>query len=80
MKYLLSFKLSKEATPTKQQVKDEHYTLNFVRQAMLKLQAMDETSADLRAISFMKKVKPGQAMTIENPKNGYVVVIQAHVD
>jgi len=80
MNYLHSFKTNKDATPSHQWIKNEWDTLNLVRKAILKLQSMEETSADLRAIDFMNNVTPGHAMTIENPLNGHVVVIQVHND
>lgn len=76
MNYLISFKLTKEATPSHQDVRDEQATLNLVRKAILELQSMDETSADLRAINFMNKITPGHAQVIENPRNGRMLVIQ----
>jgi len=76
MNYLISMKKSLDDKPLAQKTMNEHETLNFIRRAMLGIQSMDETSADIRAISFMDKVKPGKAQIIENHKNGHCAVVQ----
>ena len=76
--YLLSIKKSLTGKPIKQRIEDETTTLNLVRRAMLGIQSMEETSADLRAIDLMNKVKPGKAQVIENRANGHCLVIQCH--
>lgn len=79
MDFLLSVKLSKDAKfPTRQEIKNEHDTLNFVRGVMLIMQPMEETSADLKAINFLNKVKANNPMMVEHPTNGNVLVVQIH--
>jgi len=80
MNYLLSFKMNKNAVPTLQNIEDEHGALNFVRNAMLAMESMEETSADLKAMAFMKEVTPGHAKMMEHPVTGRVLVVQAHND
>ena len=78
MKYLITIKLSPDAEPAMQGVVEEHEALNIVREAIRNLQALDETSADLKALNFMWKIKPGKPMVIENTKNNRVIIVQEH--
>lgn len=77
MNFLISVKLDKDSKPVKQEVKNAHDTLNFIRCAMV---SMEETSADLKAMELLDKVKTGQPVMIEHPTNGNVLVIQVHND
>ncbi len=76
MDFLLSVKLDKASVPMKQEVKNEHDTLNFVRQVMVIMQPMEETSADLKAMEILERVKAGKPAMIEHPTNCNILVIQ----
>jgi len=76
MNYLLSFKMNKDAVPTLQNALDETGALNFVRKAMMVMESMEETTADLKAIAFMKNITPGKAKVMEHPTSGCVLVVQ----
>ncbi len=80
MDFLISVKLGKDLTPAKQEVKNEHDTLNFIRQAMIIMQPLEETSADLKAMGLIERVKAGKPAMIEHHTNGKVLVIQVHND
>ena len=47
--------------------------INLARAAMLKLQPMEESSADLMALKFMQEVVNGTNKTIENTANGHTL-------
>lgn len=63
-----SDKLGKQAI-TKTHISDS--ALNLARTAILKLQSMDETSADIMALNLINKVQAGKPQVIENTYNGH---------
>jgi hypothetical protein len=76
MQYLLTAKKTIDGKPELQRIVDNQAALNIVRRSMLSIQSMDETSADVKAISFMASVKPTGAKVLENTQNGRVLVVQ----
>ena len=58
----MNYLLTATNNSTKKQIRlDENLTLNTVRRFMLMVQPMDETSADLKAISFLQSIVKGKA-------------------
>jgi hypothetical protein len=50
--------------------------LNLARQALLQCMPMEETTADLKALAFINKVKAGNCMAVTNPKNNFKLVFR----
>ncbi len=78
MQYLLTAKNNLIASASRQYTADEKEALNIVRKFMLSIQSMEETSADLKAISFMASVEPNSARAIENQRTKMVLIVQQH--
>ncbi len=76
MDFLISLKHGFDGKPYKQVIADEHVCLNGVRKTMLGLESMEETTADIKAINFLERVKAGNPQAIENRKTGGVMVVQ----
>ena len=76
MNYLLSIKASRDAKPMAQAIMNDHDCLNCVRKAMLGIQRMEETSADIRAIHFMDTVDT-KPQAIENRANNHCLIVQS---
>jgi len=80
MKFLISTKVNAKAKPIKQAIVDYTIALNMARKALLAIQSMEESSADLQAMNIMDEVASGTPKGFENPKTGYVLVIQRYAD
>lgn len=78
MNYLISVKTSLNTQPMNQQVVSEVEALNIVRGAMIRIQPMEETSADLKAMNFLRNVTLDKPMALENKRTGKVMVLQVH--
>ena len=50
--------------------------LNLARRSLLEVKPMEETTADLKALAFIDKVKAGNCMAVINPKNDFKLVFR----
>jgi len=75
MNFLLSAKENINTTPVRQFIKNEHDTLNIVRNTMLAMESMEETSADLRSMNLIQEVKEGKIKVLEDPITKRVLII-----
>ncbi len=77
MEYLVTGKKSPTSKPHIQRTMTAQNTLNMVAKMYATLQRIDDTSAGLKAMKFMKDVdKSTGAKAIENTNNGHIIVIQ----
>ncbi len=76
MNYLISVKNSIDGTPIGQDIVPTDVALNFVRDVMLTIQPMEETSADIQAMNFINMVEVGKPMLLESNKTGRVLIVQ----
>ena len=76
----MNYLLTATNNSTKKQIRlDENLTLNTVRRFMLMVQPMDETSADLKAISFLQSIVKGKAKVIANSDETMLLKVQHNV-
>ncbi len=78
MDYLITAHTSKTGHVSLQRIMTAQNTLNFVRKVMLSLQPMDETSADLKAMKFMKDITADNSMVIENTASQRYISVQEY--
>ena len=79
MNYLITCKRNTEVI--KQSQLDEKAAINLYRKTLLKLQPMDETSADVYAINaFITMARDDVAQAIENTANNTILVFQVAED
>ena len=79
MKYLLSLKKNIHAVPHSQKILDETESLNLIRKVILAIQPIEESSADLKALSIINNAV-NNPQAIENVKNGVVLVVQQYAE